>query len=505
MAYKKNRKTKKLVPLSKKIIRMIAIILTCIMVTIVFITEKSLDTLYLAQSAVQSFFAFYEIENAYTDPELDFFTEMDSIERNNVISVEIYSAHGDFVYSSSYKGEQSRPPYNQYSKILPESIKKNYEVVQNLGEVSSNTFNISRDTASSRNTEYLVGSWKTEAGLTIKIFSAKTVVDSNAKLAVAFVALVAVIVSVIGYFVISVVIRRTMRPLADMSEVTRNMSALDFSEKCETGTTTEIALLADSINEMSVSLESALNDLRQKNEKLTDDIEKEKTIDRLRQTFISGVSHELKTPIAIIQGYSEGLKVFLESDPETARKYCDTIINETERMNYLVMKLLDIIKYESGEYKLNYETFSIYGIIEDWFVRNNTILSEKGITAVNNIDKEIKGFGDLFILTTVVNNYISNAVAHVQNEMRIEASAEEIDADRYRISIFNTGAPIDAKDIDHIWTSFYRADKAMSRAEGRYGLGLATVASIQKLHEQEYGVINREDGVEFWFDVKKNT
>ena len=243
MAYKKNIKNKKLVPLSKKIIRMIAIILTCIMVTIVFITEKSLDTLYLAQSAVQSFFSFYEIENAYSDPELDFFTEMDSIERNNIISVEIYSAHGDFVYSSSYKGEQSRPPYNQYSKKLPESIKKNYEVVQNLGEVSSNTFNISRDTASSRNTEYLVGSWKTEAGLTIKIFSAKTVVDSNAKLAVAFVALVASLVSVIGYIVISIVIRRTMRPLADMSEVTKNMSALDFSEKCETGTTTLLVFL----------------------------------------------------------------------------------------------------------------------------------------------------------------------------------------------------------------------------------------------------------------------
>lgn len=501
MALIKNRK---LVSLDKKIIRIIALILSFIMLAIIFITEKSLDTLYLAQSAVRSFFSYYDIEEAYTNAGENFFTEMDSIEHNNVISVEIYSAHGEFVYSSAYKGEQSYPPYNKNSKKLPDSIKKNYEIIQNLGEVSHNTFNISCDTASSRHTEYLVGSWKTDSGITIKIFSAKTVVDSNAKLAVAFVALVAIFVAFIGYIILSFVIRRTMRPLGEMSEVTKNMSSLDFSEKCNPGTTTEIALLADSINEMSVSLESALTDLRQKNEKLQDDIEKEKTIDRLRQTFISGVSHELKTPIAIIQGYSEGLKVFLESDPETALKYCDTIINETERMNYLVMKLLDIIKYESGEYKLNYETFSIHGIIEDWFVRNNAILSEKGITAVNNIDKNIKGFGDLFILSTVVNNYISNAVAHVQDEMRIEASAEEIDEGRYRISIFNTGKPIDAKDIDHIWTSFYRADKAMSRAQGRYGLGLATVASIQKLHEQEYGVINREDGVEFWFDVKKN-
>ena len=88
--------------------------------------------------------------------------------------------------------------------------------------------------------------------------------------------------------------------------------------------------------------------------------------------------------------------------------------------------------------------------------------------------------------------------------MLIKASAEEIDNGCYRISIFNTGEQIASKDIDQIWNSFYRADKAMSRAQGRFGLGLAIVAAIQKLHEQEYGGINHDDGVEFWFDVKKN-
>ena len=130
-------------------------------------------------------------------------------------------------------------------------------------------------------------------------------------------------------------------------------------------------------------------------------------------------------------------------------------------------------------------------------------LKEKGITPINDVSEDMICFGDRFILSTVVNNYMSNAVSHVSGDMIIQASAKEISDDRYRISIFNTGTPIAEKDIDQIWNSFYRADKAMSRAQGRFGLGLAIVAAIQDLHEQDYGVINHENGVEFWFDVKK--
>ena len=167
------------------------------------------------------------------------------------------------------------------------------------------------------------------------------------------------------------------------------------------------------------------------------------------------------------------------------------------------MKLLDIIKYESGEYTPSYEAFNLFELIEDWLTRNSEILKEKGITSVNTVNSDFIAYGDSFILSTVVNNYLSNAVSHVCGDMIIKVSAEEIDGCRYRVSIFNTGIPIAAKDIGKIWDNFYRADKAMSRSQGRFGLGLAIVASIQKLHKQDYGVINHEDGVEFWFDVKK--
>ncbi len=489
--------------LNQKLLNIITTVLVLIIAAIVIATYEGLDMVYLAYAAIDCFFASYEVEDAYLDDTQDFFIAMDNIEREHAITIEIYSPTGDFVYSSSFKGEMSQPPYGKYPLVIPEIEKRNYEFIQDLGEFENNSFNLSRDTVSGKNTEYLVGSWVLESGSLIKIFKVKSTVDTNTIIAVLFISFVTVTIVCIAIFVFSVLIRRITTPLTEMSHITKNMSSLDFSKKCKPNDVAEIALLADSINEMSDSLETALVDLQQKNQKLQDDIEQEKTIDQLRQVFISGVSHELKTPIAIIQGYSEGLKLFLESDPEMAMKYCDTIINETERMNNLVMKLLDIIKYQSGEYKLFYERFSIHEIIGSWFERSGELLKEKGITLINDVSDDMVCFGDRFILSTVVNNYMSNAVSHVSGEMIIRASAKEISDGRYRISIFNTGTPIAAKDIDQIWNSFYRADKSMSRAQGRFGLGLAIVAAIQNLHEQEYGVINHENGVEFWFDVKK--
>lgn len=489
--------------LNQKLLNIISTVLVLIIAAIVFVTYIGLDIIYLSYAAIDSFFASYKIEDAYFDQDHDFFLALDNIEREHAITVEIYSPNGDFVYASSFKGEMSAPPYGKYSLVVPEVEKKNYEIIQDLGEFENNAFNLSQDTSGSKNVVYLVGTWVFESGSTVKIFKVKSNVDTNAKIAVTFISFVTIAIVCIAILVISILIRRITTPITEMSHITKNMSALDFSQKCQTSDVAEIALLADNINEMSDSLETALLDLQQKNKKLQDDIEQEKTIDQLRQLFISGVSHELKTPIAIIQGYSEGLKLFLESDPETAKKYCDTIINETERMNDLVMKLLDIIKYQSGEYKLMYESFNIHELIENWIERNSEILKEKGITGSNEIDPVMTCVGDRFILSTVVNNYMSNAVSHVSGEMIIKATAKEISDERYRISIFNTGTPIASKDIDQIWNSFYRADKAMSRAQGRFGLGLAIVASIQDLHEQDYGVINHANGVEFWFDVKK--
>lgn len=500
---KKNKRTKHQVPLSAKLLRTITLILAIVMLLIIFATYKGLDLVYLCYSAVSEFSASVAIEDLCETENENFFLNMDTIEREHEISVEIYSADGTFVYSSSYKGDSSLPPFNRHSIAVPIREKKDYKQTLDLGRTDRNAFNLSEDDAEGKHTEYLVGTWTLDNGVTIKIFKLRTAVEITAKIAVIFISIVTVIVLTVAAFILSGYVRHITKPLKAMSKVAKNISNLDFTHQCEPSDIEEISILSDSINGMSDSLETALVDLQQKNKKLQDDIEQEKTLDNLRQVFISGVSHELKTPIAIIQGYAEGLQLFVESDPEMAKKYSDTIMSETQRMNDLVMRLLDVTKYQSGAYKLMYESFSLYDLTDSWIERNSEILKEKGITAKNTVDKSFIAFGDSFIMSTVLNNYMSNAVSHVSGDMEITISAKENDG-IYTVSVFNTGTPIAAKDIDQIWNSFYRADKAMSRAQGRFGLGLAIVAAIQKLHEQDFGVINHENGVEFWFNVKKD-
>lgn len=489
--------------LSNMLIRAMSIILVLDMAVVIFATYKGLDYVYLAFAAVRAFSAEREIEELYDMHDDDFILSMDTLEREYEVSVEIFNGDDALVYSSSYKGEMSSPPYGRNVIVIPDSERKVYTEVLDLGSSSVNAYRLAQDTAGSKNIVYLEGTWYTDSGLTVKIYKVKTTVDISTKITVIFISAIAMVVLCAALAVVATYIHRFTKPIGEMSVITKNMSKLDFSKKCEPNSITELSVLSDSINELSDSLETALVDLQEKNRKLQDDIEQEKTIDNLRKVFISGVSHELKTPIAIIQGYAEGLEVFLDNDPQTAKKYCGTIISETERMNNLVMKLLEIIKYESGEYNVLYEHFNLKQVIDSWFERNNSLLKEKGIIAVNDIDESFIAYGDTFIIPTVVNNYISNAVSHVGGEKLIKVYAKEISDDRYRVSVFNTGGNISPKDIDHIWDSFYRADKAMSRSQGRFGLGLAIVAAIQNLHSQQYGVINHDNGVEFWFDVKK--
>ena len=119
-----------------------------------------------------------------------------------------------------------------------------------------------------------------------------------------------------------------------------------------------------------------------------------------------------------------------------------------------------------------------------------------------HIDSSFKGYGDRELLSHVFSNYFSNALSHLDFERKIIIAASDI-GKSYRITVFNTGKPIPGSDIENIWQSFYRADKSHSRQEGRFGLGLSIVASIQELHNQKYGVRNRDNGVEFFFDIKK--
>lgn len=290
------------------------------------------------------------------------------------------------------------------------------------------------------------------------------------------------------------------KPVVTINSTAKKIADLDFSQSCPHFRITELDELSKSINTLSHSLENALNDLKFENRQLESDIKKERALEKRRREFVANASHELKTPISIIQGYAEGMKYGIGCD--STDEFCDIIIEEAEKMNSLVVKLLEFLHLGSGEYPLSVQSFYLDELLISHLDSLRNIMREKGIDLKTDIATNLQVQGDPTLLKIVFNNYISNAISHVDENgiIFVKVSEEE---KLYRVTVFNSGLPINEADIENIWQSFYRADKSHSRKEGRFGLGLSIVASIQQIHLQDYGVDNKENGVEFYFTVKK--
>lgn len=289
-------------------------------------------------------------------------------------------------------------------------------------------------------------------------------------------------------------------PIRKITKTAKKMATLDFSESCPPFRTKELNELSENINILSGRLDKALTELKKENRQLESDIRFERKLEKTRRSFIANVSHELKTPISIIQGYAEGLKYGIGC--ENKDEYCDIIIEESQKMNNLVIRIMEYMLYGSGDLELKNESFSISELIRDYFSTVENSLLADDAEVIIRIDPSFIGYADKELISHVFSNYFTNAISHLDFERKIIVSATDM-GKHYRVTVFNTGKPIPGSDIENIWQSFYRADKAHSRKEGKFGLGLSIVASIQELHNQKYGVSNKDGGVEFYFDIKK--
>lgn len=319
-----------------------------------------------------------------------------------------------------------------------------------------------------------------------------------------FSGLITILIGLIPAYIFA---RRFTRPIVSLNNIAQKMSDLDFSEKYQVTSDDEIGELGKSINSLSDQLDQAINELTQANSKLQADIEYERSLDEMRKAFISSVSHELKTPIALIQGYAEGLKLNVVDDEGGKNYYCEVIVDEARKMNIIVRDLLDLSKYESGSFKIDRQYFDISALLDQLINKYQPLLQEKQVSL--QIDKEdndsaVMVDGDRLRIEQVLVNYINNAINYMdQNrQMRISLSRR---ADKVRVSVYNSGIAIPEESLDKIFTSFYKVDKARTRANGGSGLGLSIVKAIQEQHHNAYGVINREKGVEFWFEIDKCT
>lgn len=278
------------------------------------------------------------------------------------------------------------------------------------------------------------------------------------------------------------------KPLLRINRTTEKIANLDFSETIAVHSQDEIGDLSRNINVLSNRLSMYIDQLQQ-------DIEKEKKLENTRKEFISGVSHELKTPLSIMKSCITILRGNVANHKK--EYYFDALEQEVDKMDLLIIDMLELAKYESGTYKMQMDAFYIHSLLEEICQKLMPEIEQKQLRVETHL-LQIEVVANQRRIEQVLMNFLTNAIRYSPAQESIIV-AIEAEGKQVRISVENKGAQIEKDHLEKIWERFYRIDASRKRSEGGTGLGLAISKNILMLHGVEYGVCNTSDGVEFYF------
>ena len=320
-----------------------------------------------------------------------------------------------------------------------------------------------------------------------------------------YVGLIAILIGIVVTYFLG---DHFVKPLKQLSGMATEMRNLNFDVRYEGKREDEVGELGKSINALSEKLESTISELKKANNELQSDIQQKEELEQMRTEFISNVTHELKTPIALIQGYAEGLKDNISDDPESRAFYCDVIMDESAKMNDMVKKLLTLSQLESGANQMEFSRFDIVELTKS-VVQSMEMMVRQSDAVLDfpNYDP-IYVWADEYRVEEVITNYVSNAIHYVHSvtdgvpgTVRIRILEQD---GKVRVSVYNDGTPIPEDDVDKIWDKFYKVDKARTREYGGSGIGLSIVKAIMNSLNERFGVTNEPHGVTFWFELDQN-
>lgn len=469
----------------------------CILGVVLIINNGFLGRYYLSHKAKDLVRTYHEVDELLQEGELTSPAVMEGIlnrtERGN-IDIAVMDSSGIAVFTTL--GENDPRMKQMIGDVVGQNIAQDTVLEQN------DSFMIYRTTADdgSGDVEYLKmwgffsdGSW-------FVMQSPLASIRESAALANQFLIYLGAVGIVIGGFLVWLLTRRVTQPIMELARLSQDMANLNFDAKYTSGGSDEIGVLGSNFNRMSEQLEKTISELKRANNQLQKDIEQKEKMEEMRNEFLGNVSHELKTPIALIQGYAEGLREGVNDDPESREFYCEVIMDEADKMNRMVKNLLTLNQLEFGEDQVQFERFDIVKLVHG-VIASCEILIQQAETTVDFIaDEKLDVWGDEFKTEQVVRNYLTNAIHHAENEKRIEVRIRR-NGDKARISVFNSGKPIPEQDVPKLWDKFYKVDKAHTREYGGNGIGLSIVKAIMESFHQKYGVNNFANGVEFWFEL----
>ena len=469
-----------------------------IIIFLIIVNNFALEKFYLykKQNTLKS--VYESLNDYYKTPgqDNDLQTELEKLSIKNNFDILIKDNNGINLYTTN----------KNFSTVIG-SINDILDKVQGGKELESNdNFTIKKQRDSKNGLSYMMLSGKLENGYFLYIRIPLNSIQDSVSISNNFLLMMAGFTILIASIMVTIVSRKFTEPILELNNIAKKMSNLDFSQKYKvTNARDEINNLGRSINTMSDKLERTIKQLRSSNIELERDIEEKSKIDEMRKTFISDVSHELKTPIALIQGYSEGLLENVNNDEESRKFYAEVILDETNKMDKLVKQLLELMKLEYGKREFNNKEFNIVELEKEVIRKTNVMIEEKQAEIKFDENEDIIVFADDFYIEQVLTNYLTNAIKNVKEmygEKYIKIS-NEINKEEQKvcIKVFNTGKQISEENLNRIWNRFYKADESRHREDGGTGIGLAFVKAIMSNYDNKYGVKNLENGVEFYFEL----
>ena len=472
-----------------------------IIILLVILNNAVLETYYLysKRSALKN--AYHQINTLYNNNVSQDYIELEleKISVRNNFDILVKNAAYENVYSSEK---------NTFSTMeIIDNVKN--KINMNTSELleESDLYTIKKLKDFRNGLTYILLSAKLDNGYLLYLRIPITAIQDSVRISNNFLYLIAGFTIIIGGIIIVVVSRKFTNPILELNDIAKKMAKLDFSQKYKTtDEDDEINNLGKSINIMSDKLEKTIKQLKSTNMELEKDIEQKSKIDEMRKSFISDVSHELKTPIALIQGYSEGLIENVNTDEESRKFYAEVILDEINKMDMLVKQLLELMKLEYGKREFNNHTFNIVELEKEVVRKSKVMLEEKDIKIELKDNRNIDVFADDFYIEQVLTNYITNAIKNVKEKEKVKLIRITNDIDKennlVRIKVFNTGDNIKEEDLSRIWNRFYKVDESRNRENGGSGIGLSFVKAVMNNYSQKYGVENKDNGVEFYFDLK---
>ncbi|HCF64651.1 MAG TPA: two-component sensor histidine kinase [Clostridiales bacterium] len=471
------------------------VVILVIILSLVLINSIVLENFYIysktatIKQVYQKVNDYYNTENTNVDLE----TELKKIAYKNNFDILIKTDTNLIIFTSDREFLSSTYILKDINEIKSKNIEENETKI-----------NVKVTTDEVNNVSYMFLTGILDNGYVLYIRMPISPIEESVKISNTVLLMIGGITLVVAGIIASFISRKFTNPILQLNDIANKMAKLDFSKKYRiTDTEDEINELGRSINTMSDKLEATIKELQKNNIELEKDIEEKSKIDEMRKQFISDVSHELKTPIALIQGYAEGLIENVNSDEESRKFYAEVILDETNKMDKLVKQLLELMKLEYGKREFDNEKFNINELINEVLRKCSVMINEKNIKVYFENKEPIYVYADEFYMDQIITNYLTNAIKHaeeVEKETKIEIKVEKV-SNKIRVSVFNTGENIPEEDLQRIWGRFYKLDSSRNRQDGGSGIGLALVKAIMNNYQNEYGVKNKKNGVEFYFDM----